>query len=113
MKKSSCLLKILGIFSIVTIFTLNMGPAQSSPAKRVNPALKTPLSQDILTLLANEISGQIIFNNEVILAGAPWIRDEQEFTETFHESQKIYDLVRSYGITTTRLDRYPSERTFD
>ena len=113
MNKSYCLPKVFSIILLASIFSLNMGLAQSSSSRRVNPALKTPLSQDILSLLANEISGQIIFNNEVTLAGAPWIRDEREFTETFHESQKIYDLVRSYGIATTRLDRYPSERTFD
>jgi len=73
---------------------------------------KTPLPQDILTLLTGEISGQVIFNNEVLLAGAPWMRDKKEFSDTLYESQKIFDLVRGYGITTTRLDRYPSERKF-
>ncbi|MFC1731372.1 M28 family peptidase [candidate division KSB1 bacterium] len=68
--------------------------------------LKTPLKQDVLTLLTNEISGQFIFNNEVILAGAPWIRDPREFTSTFYESQGIYDIVRKYGIETTQLLQY-------
>ena len=113
MNEPRCLHKILSIFILVSIISVNQGLAQSRPARRVNPALKTPLSQDILNLLANEISGQIIFNNEVMLAGAPWIREEQEFTETFYESQKIYDLVRSYGIATTRLDRFPRDRTFE
>jgi hypothetical protein len=76
-------------------------------------AITTPLRQEILTLLTNEISGQFIFNNEVLLAGAPWIRGEDEFTGTFHESGKIYELVRGYGIETTELLRYDSERTFD
>jgi len=76
-------------------------------------ALKTPLSQDILDMLTNEISGQVIYNNEVLLAGAPWIRDRDEFSDTFYESREMYDLVRSYGIETVRLDRYGSERTFD
>ena len=46
-------------------------------------ALETPLKQEILTMLTNEISGQMIYNNEVLLAGAPWIRDREEFTDTF------------------------------
>ena len=48
--------------------------AQGSQTVRGYPVLQTPLPQEVLTLLANEISGQTIFNNEVILAGAPWIR---------------------------------------
>ncbi len=86
---------------------------QQRPPQKQNPVLKTPLPQDILTLLANELSGQIIFNNEIILAGAPWIRDEKEFTGTFYESQRIYDIARSYGIKTVKLVRYPRDRTFD
>ncbi len=75
--------------------------------------ITTPLEQEILTLLTNEISGQMIFNNEVMLAGAPWVREEGELTDTFYESQRIYDLVRSYGIETTRFVRHSSDRTFE
>jgi aminopeptidase YwaD len=71
---------------------------------------KTPLPSKTLDLLVNEISGQVIYNNEIILAGAPWIREKDEFTDTFYESKKIYDLTKSYGIETVRLDRFPSER---
>jgi hypothetical protein len=78
-----------------------------------NAALKTPLSHETLMLLANEVSGQMAFNNLVKLAGAPWIRDPSEFTGTFYEAQTIYDLVRSYGIETTRIERHSSSRTFD
>ncbi|MFH1943879.1 MAG: M28 family peptidase [bacterium] len=75
--------------------------------------LRTPLSQEVLDLLTNEISGQIIFNNEVILAGAPWIRAKSEFSDTFFESQRIFEMVKEYGIETVRLDRYESDRTFE
>ena len=71
-------------------------------------ALKTPLSQELLTLLTNEISGQFSFNNEIILAGAPWVRDPLEFTTNFHESKTIYDMVRKYGVETTELLQYES-----
>ena len=90
-----------------------LGSGQGSQTVRGYPVLETPLSQDILMLLANEISGQIAFNNEVILAGAPWIRDAEEFTDTFHESQTIYDMVRAYGIETVKLERSTRDREFD
>ena len=58
------------------------------------PLPKTPLPQGVLTLLANEVSGQMAFNNEVRLAGAPWMRNLSEFSGTLYEAQAIYDLVR-------------------
>jgi len=76
-----------------------------------NP-LETPLRQEILTLLTNEVSGQMAFNNLVKLAGAPWIRDPSEFSDTFYEAEELFRLVRSYGIETARLDRYPGTGTF-
>ena len=85
--------------------------AQPQSAPRPLPA--TTLPQDVVSLIANEVSGQMAFDNEVRLAGAPWMRDKAEFTGTFYEAQKIYDLVKSYGIETTRLERYPGTRTFD
>jgi aminopeptidase YwaD len=76
-------------------------------------ALETPLKQEILDILSNEISGQVIYNNMVAVSGAPWLRDEAEFTDTFYESAKMYELVKSYGIETVRLDRSGSDREFD
>ena len=73
--------------------------------------LKTPLDQEVLTLLSNEISGQMAFNNEVLLAGAPWLRDRAELEGTFYESEKIHEIVKSYGIETTWLLENESNRT--
>ena len=74
---------------------------------------RTPLAQETLDLFANEISGQMAFNNLVKLAGAPWLRDPAEFGGTFYEAQTLYDLVRGYGIDTVRLERHASPRTYD
>jgi hypothetical protein len=82
------------------------GMSRQPPPPEERPLPMTPLKQDVLTLLANEVSGQMIYNNEVALAGAPWMRDPKEFTDTFYESQKIYDLVRRYGIETTEIQRF-------
>ncbi len=86
-----------------------MGPREPRP----NVMPKTPLAQDVLDLLANEISGQIIYNNEIKLAGAPWLRDEREFKDGFFESETIAALARSYGVADVRIDRFPREATFD
>jgi hypothetical protein len=52
------------------------------------------------------------FNNMVKLAGAPWLREPDEFTDTFYEAAELHDLVRRYGIDTVRLDRLPADGTF-
>ena len=76
-------------------------------------ALETPLRQEFLTLLTNEISGQVAFNNVVKLAGAPWLRDPAEFSSTFYEGEQLYNLVRGYGIETVTLEQFQREGTFD
>jgi len=76
-------------------------------------ALQTPLSRATLTTLANEISGQMIYNNMARLAGAPWLRDPREFSDTFYEAEEIHNLVRKYGVETTRLERHPGSGSFD
>jgi hypothetical protein len=87
--------------------------AQDRPSAAENPVLKTPLPAKVLGLLANEISGQVIFNNKVKLAGAPWLREEGEFGDTFYETRTIHGLVRGYGIETTRIDRFKGAATFE
>lgn len=74
------------------------------------PALRTPLTREVLDLLAGEISGQVIFNNEVRLAGAPWQREPGEFTGTFHETRTILEIAAGTGFNTIRLERWPSDR---
>ena len=101
---------ILLIVLVLPAAALGQPPA---PPPTPNPALRTPLPQAVLDLLANEISGQMIFNNEVLLSGAPWLRDPKEFTTTFSETQKIYDLARAYGIPTVTIERQASTRTVD
>ena len=97
------------ILASILLFLPSTRPAaaQDRPPVLENPVLKTPLPAKTLSLLANEISGQVIFNNEVKLAGAPWQREESEFADTFYETRTIHALVRGYGIETTRIERFP------
>ncbi|MBP1635227.1 MAG: hypothetical protein H6Q10_1801 [Acidobacteria bacterium] len=88
------------------------GPA-GTPPPPAGLLPRTPLPPATLDLLAQELSGQAAFNNQVKLAGAPWLRDPSELKDTFYESKTLYDLVRSYGIDTVRLERYPGERQVD
>ncbi|MCJ7487833.1 MAG: M28 family peptidase [Candidatus Aminicenantes bacterium] len=89
------------------------GPPQPQPQPRPSLMPRTPLPQDVLDILANEISGQIVFNNEVKLAGAPWLREEREFKDGFYESETIAALARSYGVADVRIDRFPRDSQLD
>ncbi len=76
-------------------------------------SLKTPLAPETIHALANELSGQIIYNNLVKLAGAPWIRSPREFSGTFYEAQMIHDMAREYAGQSVRLERHAGSGTFD
>ncbi len=85
-------------------------------APRPSQPILTPLPQDILTLLANEVSGQMAFNNLMRLAGAPWVRTEAELKGTMSETELLHGLVRAYGIDTVEILKYPPaqpDATFD
>jgi len=106
----------LGFFqvSIPVFTTLLLLPLAGLQGQRSEP-LKTPLSEEMLALFTNEISGQMAFDNMVKLAGAPWLRDETELTGegNFYESEEIYRMAQAYGIETVRFDRYEAPGTFD
>ena len=95
----------------------SQAPPPPPPPRPARPNIlpRTPLPQEVLDLLANEISGQIIFNNEVKLVGAPWLREPREFEAGFYESETIAALARNYGagVAEVRIDRFPREATFD
>ncbi len=96
---------LLGVFGVLP------GPGG---AQRSDP-VRTPLPDSLVQLLANELSGQLAYDNLVKLAGAPWLRSQDELTgaSNFYESQEIYEMARAYGIETVRLDRYDAPGTFD
>lgn len=90
--------------------------AKPSAVTRPSAAIKTPLPQEMLTLFANEVSGQMAFNNLMRLAGAPWVRDVKELNGTMSETVILEGLVRSYGIETVEALKYPpatAGATFD
>jgi aminopeptidase YwaD len=101
--------------ALTALLLLNIAaPTLVGAQTTVVQALKTPLGQETLSLLANEISGQMAFDNELRLVGAPWVRERAELTgrKHFYESDTMLALARSYGIETVRLVESSSDRTF-
>jgi hypothetical protein len=105
-------------FAVLFLIALSLLRADFLPvplAAQSSDPLKTPLPEDILLLLADEVSGQDAFNNMVKLAGAPWLRTPEELTgaSNFYESEELYRMARAYGIETVRLDRYEAPGIFE
>ena len=98
---------------VAVLFLGSVCPPGTLGAQDVDP-LKTPLPEDILLLLADEVRGQEAFNNMVKLAGAPWLRQAAELSgeSNFYESQELYRMARAYGVETVRLDRYEAPGVF-
>lgn len=108
------ILRFLVVLAILRLGTDAAVLAQTlSPSPPLPRSLKTPLPPETLNLLAQEVSGQISYNNLVKLAGAPWIRSVREFPGVFYEAQLIHDMVREYGITTVKLEKHAGPGTFD
>ena len=106
MTARSTVVKIAPVFVLaLSCALLAQGPSPAMP--------KTPLPQAVLDLLANEVSGQMAFNNEVRLAGAPWLRARQSSPGPSTRRRRSPELVRSYGIETTRIERYPRDQKAD
>ena len=105
----------LAPFPVVTLGLLGSAILPAPMAAQASDPLKTPLPEDVLLLLADEVSGQDAFNNMVKLAGAPWLRAPEELTgeSNFYESEELYRMARAYGIETVRLDRYEAPGTFE
>lgn len=101
------------IFALFLMALFPMAQSGGISAQDADP-LRTPLPEEVLLLMANEVSGQDAFNNMVKLAGAPWIREPKELTgETdFYESRELLRMARAYGIETVRMDRYETSGTF-
>ncbi|NUQ63293.1 MAG: M28 family peptidase [Pirellulales bacterium] len=104
---------MINAFSFVPAVILLFLPAAVPAQPPVPKSLRTPLPPDTIGVLSSELSGQRIHNNLVRLAGAPWLRTAAEFSDTFYESRAIHDLLREYGVSTTRLEKHPGAGTFE
>jgi len=73
-----------------------------SQLKYVPP--RTILPDKMIKLLLNELSGQLAFNNEVVLAGFNQIRTAEEFNTFFHEGSFLSKKLKDYGLDKVLLE---------
>ena len=62
------------------------------------------LPDDVLKALLNEISGQLPFNNEVLMGGIERVRGKEEFDGFFKEAEILAAKLKEYGLDEVRLE---------
>jgi aminopeptidase YwaD len=65
------------------------------------------LSEEIMDLLINEVSGEIQLNNEKLLAAFNHNRTADEYEKLFYESKCVFDKLKEYGIEECGIEEVP------
>ena len=96
MKKRILKSLLLALF-LFTVISRLVIPSEFKPPEAILP-------EDIIKIILNEVSGQLPFNNEVMLAGYNHIRTEEEFKTFFYEAEYLTKKLREYEVDEVRLD---------
>ena len=92
--------KIIVIGLAVAFILSASGAAQFFKVKL--PA--TILSEEAIQAILNEVSGQIPFNNEIMMSGVNLLRTEEEFNSFFHEAKYLAQKLQEYGLDEVLLE---------
>ncbi len=101
MKSSRRYVKLLAIAILLFFFT-HQGLAQRRLVKP-NPLLP----EELIDLLINEVSGDIPFQNEILLSGVNRNRTAEEYEGTFYEADFILKKLKEYGIEEASIEKFP------
>ncbi|TKJ30637.1 hypothetical protein CEE39_08100 [bacterium (candidate division B38) B3_B38] len=101
MKSSRRYVKLLAI-AILLFFVTHQGLAQQRVVKP-NPLLP----EELIDLLINEVSGDIPFQNEILLSGVNRNRTAEEYEGTFYEADFILKKLKEYGIEEAAIEKFP------
>lgn len=103
-KKYPVLLSITLFLIICGIaFSQTPKPPKSIPGPEIPGTI---LPDKIIKYILNEVSGQLAFNNEVMMAGYNHIRTPEEFKGHFYEAEYLYKKLLEYGIDEVKLETY-------
>jgi len=65
---------------------------------------ETTLPLDVLKTILNEVSGQLAFNNEAVMAAHLPPRSEEEYTGFFFEAEFLTKKLQEYGLDDVRIE---------
>ena len=105
MRSSRCYLKLLviAIPLILLIFSTPQVYAQQRRLVKPNPLLP----EELIDLIINEVSGDIPFQNEILLSGVNRNRTSEEYEGTFYEADFILKKLKEYGIEEAAIEKFP------
>ncbi len=74
------------------------------PAQEVFKAPETVLPEAVLRLIINEVSGQLAYNNEVLLAGVNRVRTPEEMKTFMYEADTLHKILKDYGLDELTIE---------
>lgn len=96
------------IFLLIFLTLFNFyGFSQEQPAPPFSDIPKTILPIELLMEIINESSGEIAFQNEIILTGVNRNREPEEYKNGYFETQFIEKKLKEYGIKDVSIVELP------
>lgn len=97
--------------SLVVLIVLSAGSGQITQPSGPQTVLPLPVLKDII----NEVSGDLAYQNEVLLGGVYRNRLPQEYGSTYFETDFVLKRLKEYGVDNSEIVDLPtrSEKTWD
>lgn len=86
------------------LLVLVLGPAAPAFPQEAFKAPDTILPGAVLRFVLDEVSGQLAFNNEVLLAGVNRVRTPEEMTGFMYEADTLYKILKGYGLDELTIE---------
>jgi hypothetical protein len=74
---------------------------------------KTLLPESIMDEIIGECSGEMAMNHLTEMSGYNRDRQEKEFATTFLEAEYVLDMLKVYGISDAKIERFPGRQVWD
>ena len=101
----------IGIHRLFVFIFLSVLIAAAGYAQKGAKLPENILPDDVLKALLNEISGQLPFNNEVLMGGIERVRGKEEFDGIFKEAEILAAKLKEYGLDEVRVESLGKENT--
>lgn len=92
---------------IPLIVALILVMAGLAPVAAQNAPPRTLLASDVLRTIADEASGELALQNEILLVGVNRNRRPEEYRKGYHETAFVLDRLREYGIADAAVIDLP------
>lgn len=106
-KISSKKILIACLFILFLLLT-TLNPLAQQRRGRENAIPKPLVSEELIDMLINEVSGEMQLNNEKLLAAFNHNRTAEEYEKVFYESKCMLQKLKEYGIEDAGIEDVPN-----